>query len=114
MAGDLRTLASVRLRLSALALAAALAGCGDDEPTAEERRAELVTQLADDLRAETGGALDDEATTCVSEALVDTVGEERFDEIVAAAGGDGVPRLRDQVVDVFASCDALDRVQGGG
>ena len=51
---------------------------------------------------------------CVAEALVDTVGEERFDDLIAAAAEDGDPELRDQVVDVFASCDALDPVRDGG
>lgn len=97
-----------------LALALALAGCGDEAPTAEERRAEVVDQLARDLRAETGDALDDEAAACVAARLVDTVGEDRFDEIVTAADGDGDPALRDQVVDVFSSCDALEAVQGAG
>lgn len=86
-----------------------LAACAeDDEPTPEERRATTVAQLAEDLVAETDGALSDEQATCVAEALVDTVGEERFADVVAAAGGDGDPELRDTVIDVFASCDALD------
>lgn len=97
-----------------LVLALALAGCGDEEPSAEERRAAVVDQLAADLRAETDGALSRDAAECVAAELVDTVGEERFDEVVAAAGGDGDAALRDQVIDVFASCDALDPVQDGG
>lgn len=104
--GALATLAGVRLRLLVLAAALVLTGCGDDdEPSAEERRAEVVAQLADDLQAETDGALDDDQATCVATELVDTVGEERFDEVVAAAG-DGDPALRDQVVDIFVGCDA--------
>ena len=97
-----------------LVLALVLAGCGDEDPSAEERRAEVVDQLAADLRAETDGALSRDAAECVAAELVDTVGEERFDEVIAAAGGDGDPSLRDQVVDVFASCDALDPVRDGG
>jgi hypothetical protein len=96
-----------------LALALALAGCGDDEPTAEERRADAVDQLADDLRAETDGALSRQAAECVAAELVDTVGEERFDDLVAAADDDGDPALRDQVVDVFAACDAVDSLTEG-
>lgn len=91
-----------------LALALVVAACADDEPTPEERRAEAVSQLAEDLDAETDGALSEEAADCVAAGLVDTIGEERFDEVVAAAAGDGDPDLTDTVIDVFASCDALD------
>lgn len=108
----------MRLRLpvllvAGLLLASVLGGCGDDaapEPDPAEQRARLVEALADDLRAETDGALDDEAAACVASELVDAVGTDRFDEVVAAASGDGDPELRDQVIDVFASCDALDAV----
>lgn len=102
------TLAAVRLRLLVLALGAALVACAEDEPAPEERRTAMVAQLADDLVAETDGALSDRAARCVARQLVDTVGEERFDEVVAAAAGDGEPELRDQVIDVFAACDALE------
>ena len=97
-----------------LAVALVLAGCGDaePEPTAEEQRAEVVHQLADDLLTETDGALDDDTATCVADELVVAVGVDRLDEIVAAAGDDGDPVLRDEVVDVFASCDALDPLLG--
>jgi hypothetical protein len=96
-----------------LALAVALAACGADEPSAEERRADLVDQLAQDLQDETDGSLSESAAACVAERLVDTLGEERFDDVVAAASGDGEPDIREQVIDVFASCDALDPVRGG-
>ena len=97
-----------------LVLALALAGCGDsDDPTAEERRADVVAQLADDLRAEVGTLTVGEAD-CVAEGLVDTVGEDRFEDLIAAAADDGDAALRDQVVDVFASCDALDPVRDDG
>lgn len=76
-------------------------------PTAQERRDELVDELAEDLRAETRGALDEEASRCVAEALADAVGVERFDEVVEAAAEGGDPELRQQVIDVFGSCDAL-------
>lgn len=97
-----------------LALAVALVACGADEPSAEARRADLVDQLAQDLQDETDGSLSSDEATCVAEALVDTLGEERFDDVVAAASGDGEPDIRDQVIDVFASCDALDPVRDGG
>ena len=96
-----------------LALALVLAGCGEDEPTADERRADTVAQLAQDLQDETDGALSEEAADCVATELVDSVGEERFDEVIEAAAGDGDPELRDQVIDVFASCDALDPLVEG-
>ncbi len=96
-----------------LVLALALAGCGDDEPSTEERRAEVVDQLAEDLRTEASTLTAGQAD-CVAEALVDTVGEERFDDLIAAAAEDGDPELRGQVIDVFASCDALEPVQDGG
>jgi hypothetical protein len=108
----LATLAGVRLRLPALALTLLLAGCGGEEPTAAERRAEVVAQLAQDLRVETDGALDEEMATCVATELVDAVGEDRFDEVVAAVDDHASP-LRDQVIDVFASCDALDPLLEG-
>ena len=92
-----------------LALAVVLTACAeDDQPTPEERRATMVAQLAEDLVVETDGALSADAAGCVAEALVDTVGEDRFPDVVAAAGGDGDPELRATVIDVFASCDALD------
>ena len=96
-----------------LVLALALAGCGDEEPSAEERRGAVVDQLAAGLRTEVSTLTEGEAN-CVAEALVDTVGEERFDDLIAAAADDGDPELRDQVIDVFASCDALDPVRDGG
>ena len=84
-----------------------VAGCSD-EPSAEERRERFVADLTDDLVAETGGALDDEAARCVAGRLADDVGIERFDEVVEAARSDDDPELRDQVIDAFAVCDALE------
>ena len=110
----LATLAGVRLRLPALALTLLLAGCAGEEPTAAERRADVVAQLAQDLRVEADGALDEEMAMCVATELVDAVGEDRFDEVIAAVDDHDSP-LRDQVIDVFASCDALDPlVEGAG
>lgn len=100
------------LIVAGLLLASALGGCGDDaapDPDPAEERARLVEGLAEDLRVETDGALGDEAATCVASALVDAVGPDRFDEIVAAASASD-PELRDQVIDVFASCDALEPI----
>lgn len=110
----LATLAGVRPRLPVLALAVLVAGCAGEEPTAAERRAEVVAQLAQDLRVETDGALDEEMARCVATELFDAVGEDRFDDVVAAVDDEDSP-LRDQVIDVFASCDALDPlVEGAG
>jgi len=87
-----------------------LLGACNDEPTAEEERDALVRDLAEDLRAETDGALDADAATCVAEGLVDEIGADTFDDVVAAAGDGDDPELRDQVIDVFASCDALEPI----
>jgi len=104
-----------RLPALVLALAAApqLAGCSD-EPSAEERRADLVEELAADLVAETDGALDDEAARCVAERLADDVGVDRFDEVIAAADDEDGTGLRDQVIDAFSACDALDPLLADG
>lgn len=91
-------------------LALGLTGCADD-PSAEEQRDDLVADLTEDLQAETDGALDDATATCVAEGLVDVVGVERFEEVVdAAAEGGEDPELRDQVIDVFSACDALEPI----
>lgn len=92
-----------------LALAVVLAGCGDDPSPAEEREA-LVDQLAEDLAAETEGALDTAAARCVAERLADDVGVDRFDDVVDAAAedDDDDPDLKAQVIDAFAACDALE------
>lgn len=92
----------------ALAVVAVLgAGCGD-QVTDEERRAALVDRLTADLRAETDGALDEGAARCVAEGLADTVGVDDFDAVIAAARSDADPAVRDQVIDVFGACDALE------
>lgn len=93
-----------------LALAVVLAGCGDDPSPAEEREA-LVDQLAEDLAAETEGALDTAAARCVAERLADDVGVDRFDDVIDAAAAeddDDDPDLKAQVIDAFAACDALE------
>ena len=90
-----------------LGLSVVLAGCGDDPSPAEEREA-LVDQLAEDLVAETEGALDVDAARCVAGRLADDVGVDRFDDVVDAAAEDDDPDLKAQVIDAFAACDALD------
>lgn len=95
------------LPVSLVVLAALGAGCGD-EVTDEERRDALVDRLTEDLRTETEGALDEEAARCVAEGLADTVGVDGFDAVIAAARRDDDPELRDQVIDVFGACDALE------
>lgn len=92
--------------VAATLLVVGAAACSS-EPSAEERRDESVEDLAEDLRAETAGALDEETSTCVAAGLVDSVGVERFEQVVDAAAEGDDDELRQQVVDVFASCDAL-------
>lgn len=93
--------------LALAALALPLAGCGDDRPAAE-RRDDLVDDLAGDLVEESGGDLTPEAARCVAGRLADGVGVERFEALVRAAAEDDDPELKAQVVDAFASCDALE------
>ncbi len=95
------------LPVALAALAALGAGCGDDL-SAEERRQVLVDRLTEDLQTETEGALDEEAARCVAEGLADSVGVDGFDAVIAASRDRGDPELRDQVIDVFSSCDALE------
>lgn len=97
----------VALPLALAALAVLGAGCGD-APSAGERREALVDRLAEDLRAETDGALDGDAARCVAAGLADAVGVDGFDAVIAASRGDADPALRDQVIDVFGTCDALE------
>lgn len=114
--------------LLAIAVVLPLVACSDEDPSPAERRAALTEDLAGDLVTETDGALSDEQARCVAEALVQAVGVESFDEIVATAAdgaadgaaadpggsededGDGEPDdgLRLTVIDAFAGCDALE------
>jgi len=95
------------VRLPVCALALLLAGCAG-APSAEERRADLVDDLAGELVEETGGALGEEAARCVAGRLADEVGIDRLDDVVRAAAADDDPELRAQVVDAFADCDAIE------
>lgn len=87
----------------ALLASAAVAGCGAD-PASDDRDA-----LAEELREETGGALDEATARCVSEGLRDGFGDDSFEQIVDAASGRGTDAeaVRMRVIDVFAGCDAL-------
>jgi hypothetical protein len=95
--------------VSSMVLAAALVAtaCGS-EPSADEEQERLVAELAEDLQVETGGTLDEGTSRCVADGLVESVGVERFEEVVAAAAAEDDLELRTQVIDVFASCDALE------
>lgn len=81
-----------------------MAACGSSDGDARQLAAELVE--------ETGGALDDEQATCVAEALVDSFGDDSFQQVLDAAEGAGesADDVRVEVIDIFASCDALDAV----
>jgi hypothetical protein len=90
--------------LAALATAVVLTGCGGD--------GDETDRLADELVSETGGALDDTQARCVADGLVDSFGDDSFREVLDAAEGSGedADDVRVEVIDIFASCDALDAV----
>jgi hypothetical protein len=100
------------VRLPVCVLALVLVACGS-EPTAEERRERFVDDLAADLVEVSGGALGDDAARCVAGRLADDVGVDRFDDVVDAARGEDDPELRNQVIDAFAACDALEPLLDG-
>lgn len=92
----------MRSRVVVIALlVAACGGSGDD-----------VDQLANELVEETGGALDETQATCVAEGLAESFGDDSFREVLDAAEGTGeaADDVRVEVIDIFASCDALDAV----
>lgn len=97
------------LLLASLAAVAALAGgCG--EPSVEDRR----TALAEDLVAETDGALDADVARCVADGLYAEFDEDSLDLVVAVAeGAEDDADVRRRVVDVFADCDALGSIANG-
>lgn len=80
--------------------------CGGGLSADDERR-----HLADDLIAETDGALDEDAARCTADALHDTFGDDSFDRVLEAAaappGDEAAADVRTRVIDIFASCDAL-------
>lgn len=93
---------SLSFLLVVSASVAAAGACSDLSPEQQRR------DLADDLVAETDGALDDAQATCVADGLFDTFADGSLDRVVAVAEGaeddDGV---RMKVIDVFSDCDAL-------
>lgn len=98
-----------RARSHPLLRAAALVGvgvsvlaCGGS--SSEEQR----QQLAEDLVAETDGALDDSTARCVADGLHDEFGEDSFERVVhAAPDAEDDDETRVQVIDIFAECNAL-------
>jgi len=94
----------VRSRVLAVALLVAACGSSDGGGGAD--------QLASELVDETGGALDEEQATCVAEALVESFGDDSFQDVLDAAEGTGesADDVRVEVIDIFAACDALDAV----
>ena len=94
--------------VAGVVLTVGMGACGNSAATPEEVRAGLVSDLATDLVAETDGALDPVQATCVAEGLVDEVGIDRLEGLAAAdVLAEASDDLRDQVIDVFASCDAI-------
>lgn len=98
-----------RMTVVVVAASLALVACGG--PSDEQRRQDL----ADDLVAETDGALDDEAAMCVADGLYDAFADESIDRVIAVAeGAEDDTEVRTRVVDVFADCDALAAVTDAG
>lgn len=81
-----------------------LAGAGcSQEPTAEERRA----QLAEDLVRETDGTLEPDTALCVADELFEEFGDDALRRVRAAAEGRDDAETRNRVIEVFDRCDAL-------
>jgi hypothetical protein len=89
---------------------AAVSACGGS--SAEEER----QRLADDLVEETDGALDDDTARCVADALHDEYGDDSFQQVIEAASNrsDDDAEVRTEVIDIFASCDALEPIIDDG
>lgn len=86
------------------------AGCGGELSADEQRQ-----RLAEDLVTETDGALDDERARCVADALHEQYGDDSFQRVLDAAARpqtttDANADVRSEVIDIFASCDALDPI----
>ncbi len=69
-------------------------------------------RIAEELIAESGGALDDVQASCVADGLVASFGEDSFRDVLDAAEGTGDDDgdVRVEVIDIFAACDALEAV----
>lgn len=89
---------------AAIFVAVLVGACGDDPDDTERITEELVD--------ETDGALDETQAGCVADRLVSSFGDDSFREVLDAAQGTGetADDVRTQVIDIFASCDALDAV----
>lgn len=95
--------------LAAVTVSLALVACGG--PSDEQRRQDL----ADDLVAETDGALDDDVATCVADGLYEAFADDSIDRVIAVAeGAEDDDEVRTRVVEVFADCDALAAVADAG
>lgn len=94
-------------------LATASIGCGGATSDDDAR-----ARLADDLVAETDGALDDETAACVADALHAEFGDESFRRVLdarSAPAEDGrAADVRIRVIDVFAGCDAIEPIIAPG
>lgn len=88
-----------------IAIAAVTACAGS---SAEEER----QRLADDLVDETDGALDEDTARCVADGLHEEYGDESFEQVLEAASdrADTDADVRTQVIEIFASCDALEPI----
>ena len=98
-----------RRAIALLVLGAALIGCSNTSADEERQR------LAEDLVEETDGALDDATARCVADALHDEYGDESFRRVIDTASGETEDDdVRTQVIDIFASCDALEPIIDDG
>ncbi len=97
-----RSLSLLLIEVALVVGAFGLVACSDPSP--EQRRRDL----ADDLVAETDGALDDTQATCVADGLFEAFDESSLDRVVAVAEGEEDDEgVRTKVIDVFTGCDAL-------
>lgn len=103
-----RGIAGAVIALSVVGGALVTTACGT-EPTAEEER----RRLAEDLVTEVGPRLGREEADCLAERLHEEYGEDAFVDVLDAAedrSGDHADAVRAAVIDIFASCGALEAV----